>query len=346
MAETLVNRQIQLARYSVGWVKEEDMRMVQGVVSTKLQEGSGDVLLRNIFISLDPYLRRKMTEGYWLGNIGPYALGQVMTALGVSQVLKSANGAFKVGDYVHGEIGWEDYTMVKGGQGLYKLPADVAPLSYFVGVLGMPGATAYFGLMDIGRPKAGETVYVSAASGAVGQIVGQLAKHEGCYVVGSAGSDEKVKLLMEKFNYDAAFNYKVETDFDAALKKYCPEGIDIYYENVGGEMLDAAINNMNSLGRIVACGMISQYNTEGKDTPVHNLAQFIGKQLKMEGFLVGRYLATRRPEFFSKVAEYVKAGKVAYVEDVTEGLERAPTAFIGMLKGQNVGKSVVRISKD
>jgi len=207
----------------------------------------------------------------------------------------------------------------------------------------MPGQTAYFGLMDIGQPKEGETVFVSAASGAVGQIVGQMAKLSGCYVVGSAGSQEKVQLLKEKFGYDAAFNYKEESELDAALQKYCPKGIDVYFENVGGAMLEAVLENMNSNGRIVACGMISQYNKEGEDRdPVRNLFLIVSKTIKMQGFLSWQY-ADRLPEFLNKVGAYLKDGKLKYVEDITDGLENAPKAFIGMLKGENVGKATVRI---
>lgn len=208
----------------------------------------------------------------------------------------------------------------------------------------MAGFTAYVGFHEICAPREGERVYVSAASGAVGQLVGQFAKLMGCYVVGSAGSDDKVRLLREKFGFDDAFNYKKVSDLSAALKRCFPEGIDIYFENVGGAMLDAVLLNMRVRGRVAACGMISQYNLEHPD-PVHNLTAIVTKRLRIEGFIVSDHYARYR-EYEEKAARYVKEGKIAYVEDVAEGLENAPAALIGLFSGRNVGKQVVVVARE
>ncbi|XVF65882.1 hypothetical protein PTKIN_Ptkin09bG0286600 [Pterospermum kingtungense] len=211
-------------------------------------------------------------------------------------------------------------------------------------MIGMAGMTAYAGFYEVCSPKKGEYVYVSAASGAVGQLVGQFAKLLGCYVVGSAGSKDKVELLKNKFGFDAAFNYKEETDLDAALKRYFPEGIDIYFENVGGKMLDAVLLNMRVHGRIAVCGMISEYNND-RPEPVHNLMYIIGKRVRMEGLLVGDFYHLY-PKFVEMLIPYIKEGKITYVEDIAEGLESAPAALIGLFTGRNVGKQLVVVSHD
>jgi NADPH-dependent curcumin reductase CurA len=222
------------------------------------------------------------------------------------------------------------------------IPAGKVPLSWYLGVLGMPGMTAYVGLLDIGKPKAGETVYVSAAAGAVGQIVGQLARMQGCRVVGSAGSDDKVAWLTREAGYDAAFNYKTSGPLGAALGEHCPKGIDVYFENVGGAMLDAVLTRMNVRGRIAACGMISQYNLEQPEG-VHNLMAVVGNRLTIQGFIVSDHF-DRLPQFIQQMTGWLADGKVVYREDVAEGIENAPAAFIGMLKGENFGKQVVKIA--
>ncbi|KAJ6371653.1 hypothetical protein OIU77_002047 [Salix suchowensis] len=220
----------------------------------------------------------------------------------------------------------------------------MCPLSYYIGILGMPGLTAYAGFYEICSPKKGEFVFISAASGAVGQLVGQFAKLLGCYVVGSAGSKDKVDLLKNKFGFDDAFNYKEEMDLDAALKRYFPDGIDIYFENVGGNMLDAVLLNMRLRGRISVCGMVSQYNLEQPEG-VHNLMSLVPKRIRMEGFLVYDYFHLF-PKYLDMVLPYIKQGKIVYVEDTAEGLENAPAALIGLFNGRNIGKQVVAVSRE
>ncbi|CAL4896475.1 unnamed protein product [Urochloa decumbens] len=240
--------------------------------------------------------------------------------------------------------GWEEYTLIPNQESLSKINHPEMPLSYYTGVLGMPGLTAYAGLYDVAKPKKGEYFFVSAASGAVGQIVGQLAKLTGCYVVGSAGSDEKVKLLKTKFGFDEAFNYKKEQDLNAALQRYFPEGIDIYFEHVGGTMLDAVLLNMRMHDRIAVCGMISQYNLE-QPQGIQNLLSLIIKRVRMEGFMVSDYLGQHH-KFEEEMVRYLKDDKIVYVEDVAEGLEKAPAALIGLFTGRNVGKQLVTVTQE
>jgi NADPH-dependent curcumin reductase CurA len=259
-------------------------------------------------------------------------------------VAESNNERFAAGDYVTGMLGWEQFSLAKGGAGLVKVDATAAPLSYYLGVLGMPGMTAYVGLLDIGRPKEGETVYVSAAAGAVGQIVGQIARLKGARVVGSAGSDDKVAWLTGEAGYDAAFNYKTAGSLAETLAGHCPKGIDVYFENVGGRMLDAVLTKMNLRGRIVACGMISQYNLE-RPEGVHNLMAVVAQRLLIQGFIVSDHY-DQRSRFLQEMGGWLRAGQVKYREDVAEGIENAPAAFIGMLKGRNFGKQVVKLAPE
>ncbi|XP_049404606.1 2-alkenal reductase (NADP(+)-dependent)-like isoform X4 [Solanum stenotomum] len=241
--------------------------------------------------------------------------------------------------------GWEEYSIVTASQSaLFKIHDKNVPLSYYTGILGMPGMTAYVGFYEICSPKKGETVFVSAASGAVGQLVGQFAKMLGCYVVGSAGTKEKVDLLKNKFGFDEAFNYKEEKDLVVALKRYFPNGIDIYFENVGGKMLDAVLVNMKLCGRIAVCGMISQYNLE-KTEGVHNLFCLITKRIRMEGFLVSDHYHLY-PKYLEMIIPQIKGGNIVYVEDIAEGLENAPKALVGLFYGRNVGKQVVMLSRE
>ncbi|KAG8051155.1 hypothetical protein GUJ93_ZPchr0009g1202 [Zizania palustris] len=238
--------------------------------------------------------------------------------------------------------GWEEYTTISNPESLFKINHPEIPLSYYTGVLGMPGLSAYVGFFEVSKPKKGEYVFVSAASGAVGQIVGQLAKIAGCYVVGSAGSDEKVNLLKTKFSFDDAFNYKKEPDLEAALKRCFPEGIDINFENVGGATLDAVLPNMRPRGRIVVCGMMSQYNLE-RPQGVRNLFYLVSKSLRMEGFLVFNYYGMYR-RFEEEMAGYLRDGRVACVEDIADGLDSLPAALVGLFSGRNVGKQLVAVA--
>ena len=268
-----------------------------------------------------------------------------MNGSGVSEVIESNNPAFPVGEIVTGNINWEERSVIPGGQGLRIIPNgrnSKIPLSNYVGVLGMPGMTAYSSLKIIGQPKAGETIFISAASGAVGQLVGQIAKRQGLRVIGSAGSDEKVAFLLNELKFDAAFNYKKGVILEN-LSRLAPEGVDIYYENVGGETLEAALEVMNNYGRIVVCGMISAYNNPNP-YGIKNLMQLIGKRLTMRGFIVSDFAAECAADFSRDIGGWLVNNEIIYKEDVAVGLDSAPEAFVGMLNGKNFGKQVVKIA--
>ncbi|BAT96922.1 hypothetical protein LR48_Vigan11g155300 [Vigna angularis] len=337
------NKQVVLRDYVVGFPKESDMNTVEGRISLKVPEDSNDVLLKNLYLSCDPYMRVLMSKISHEG-IGSYTPGSPLTGLGVSKVLESGHPDYKKGDLVWGMTKWEEFSLVPPAQILFKIEHTDVPLSYYTGILGMPGMTAYAGFFEVGSPKKGENVFISAASGAVGQLVGQFAKLTGCYVVGSAGSKEKVDLLKNKLGFDGAFNYKKESDLDATLKRYFPEGIDIYFENVGGKTLDAVLLNMRFHGRIPVCGMISQYNLTQPEG-VTNLANLIFKQIRMEGFTVVKFYHLYS-KFLEFVLPHIREGKVVYVEDIAEGLENGPAALVGLYTGRNVGKQVVVVARD
>ncbi|GKV29035.1 hypothetical protein SLEP1_g38009 [Rubroshorea leprosula] len=342
--EQVENKQVILKRYAVEAPKETDMEIKIGKVKLKAPKGSGAFLVKNLYLSCDPYMRGRMRDFHG-SYISPFVPGQPIQGFGVAKVVDSDNPDFKPGDMVAGITGWEEYSLIDKTLQLRKIQPDSdIPLSYHVGLLGMPGFTAYAGFYEVCSPKKGEHVFVSAASGAVGQLVGQLAKLHGCYVVGSAGSSEKVDLLKNKLGFDEAFNYKEETDLDAALKRYFPEGIDIYFDNVGGPMLDAALLNMRVHGRIAVCGMVSQhgfYDPQG----IHNLYFMIPKRVRMQAFLQTDYLH-KYAEFLDHVIRNYKEGKIVYVEDMNEGLESAPAAFVGLFSGKNVGKQVVCVAQE
>ncbi|KAJ7553868.1 hypothetical protein O6H91_06G116500 [Diphasiastrum complanatum] len=334
------NRQIILKHYVKGMVKELDFELRVSKVLLSLHPGTKDVLVKNIYLSPDPYMRSRMQpmeDPY----IDPFSPGEVITGYGVSKVLVSNHPEFKPNDYVVGFTGWEEYSVIKEARTLRKIPQIGLPLSYFLGVLGMPGLTAYAGFHKVALPKPGDQLMVSGAAGAVGQLVGQFGKLAGCYVVGAAGSKEKVKLLKERIGYDDAFNYREETDLKAALRRHLPKKIDIYWENVGGKMLEAVLENINKFGRIPACGMISQYNLE-KPEGVSNLFRIVAKSVRMQGFLVFDY-EDLYEEFTERVSGLLKDEKLVYFEDVSEGLEKAPRALIDLFEGKNIGKKIVKI---
>uniref|UniRef100_A0A803KTU3 Enoyl reductase (ER) domain-containing protein n=1 Tax=Chenopodium quinoa TaxID=63459 RepID=A0A803KTU3_CHEQI len=334
------NKQVVLKDYVVGFPKESDMEFKTSKINLKLSEDSNGILLKNLYLSCDPYMRSRMTKH----DRPTYVESFPIMGYGVSKVLDSRHPDYKAGDLVWGITGWEEYSLISSPQLFFKIEHTDVPLSYYTGILGMPGMTAYAGFYEVGSPKKGDRVFVSSASGAVGQLVGQLAKLNGCYVVGSAGSKEKVDLLKNKFGFDEAFNYKEEKDLDAALRRYFPEGIDIYFENVGGKMLEAVLSNMRLHGRIPTCGMISQYNLEQPEG-VHNLFEIVAKRIRMEGFIVFDYYHLY-PKYLEMILPHIREGKVSYVEDVAEGLESAPAALIGIYSGRNVGKQLVVVSRD
>jgi NADPH-dependent curcumin reductase CurA len=247
-----------------------------------------------------------------------------------------------VGAYVEARLGWQEFA-TSDGSGVRMVDPKIAPLSAFIGVLGMPGLTAYFGLLDIGRPQPGETVLVSGAAGAVGSVVGQIAKLHGCRVVGVAGTDEKVRHLIDDLGFDAAFNYHGVENYVARLKEFSPQGIDVYFDNVGGDLTDAVFQAMNIHARVCVCGQISQYNLEKPELGPRPLWKLIEKRAKVQGFLVFDY-ATRYKEGATQLAEWLRTGKLRYRENIVQGLENAPRAFIGMLHGENIGKQVVQVS--
>lgn len=285
------NRQIVLQNYlEAGSLKESDLILKTSSIALKVpQDCQNAGLVKNLYLSMDPYLCHRMTNKDD-NFIPPFHLGEVIAGGGVARVIDSTHPNFKKGDLIRGMIRWEEYTLFKDSsvERINKIHHTDFPVSYHTGVLGMSGLSAYVGFYEILCPKEGETIFVSAASGTVGQLVGQFAKLKGCYVVGSAGTQEKVNLLKDKFGYDDAFNYKDEPDLKAALKRYFPNGIDMYFENVGGRMLDAVLVNMRKRGRIVTCGMISQYNLEIPEG-VQNLFNLVSKSIRMEGFLCTDY---------------------------------------------------------
>ncbi|KAF9903021.1 hypothetical protein EC991_004272 [Linnemannia zychae] len=322
-------------------VTGEHMEIQSKELTAELKEN--DVLLRNLYFSLDPYMRGRMRNAK--SYVPGFQIGEAMSGYGISEVIESKNDAYPVGAIVSGLTGWQEYSVIPGASGLRVLPGareSPIPLSAHLGVLGMPGLTAYASLKIIGEPKAGETIFVSAAAGAVGQLVGQMAKKLGLRVVGSAGSDDKVDYLINDLKFDAAFNYKKNGTILENLKKAAPEGIDIYYENVGGETLEAALEVMNLKGRVIACGMISQYNTQ-QPYGIRNLHHFVSKRITMRGFIVSDFVG-ESAAFAKDVGSWLVNKEIIYREDIAEGIEASPEAFVGMLKGKNFGKQVVHIA--
>jgi NADPH-dependent curcumin reductase CurA len=304
------------------------------------QAADGEVLRRTIYLSLDPYMRGRMSDAASYAT--PVAIGAVMGGHTVSEVLESHNSAFAKGDFVVGYDGWQAYG-VSNGKELRKLDPKMAPISTALGVLGMPGMTAFVGLMDIGRPKTSETVVVSAASGAVGAVVGQLAKIHGCRAVGIAGSPDKCTYVVEELGFDACVNYKTE-DLLPALRAACPNGIDVYFENVGGAVFAAVLHVLNKGARIPLCGLISEYNATA-NTPGPNLRPLLVHRATMTGFIVSDH-TDRAAAFHEVVAPLVVSGRIKFREDIVDGLDNAPTAFIGLLAGKNFGKLMIRVSPD
>jgi NADPH:quinone reductase len=335
---TTVNRQITLAARPVGFPKVSDFHLVYSPLPSPV---AGEVLLRSVYLSLDPYMRARMSDGESYAR--PVAIGEVMTGGAVASVVESRHLAFRAGDTVEGMLGWQEYAVAQGHE-LRKVDPDLAPISTALGVLGMPGLTAYFGLLDICDPQRGETVVVSGAAGAVGMVVGQIAKIRGCRVVGVAGSDAKVSWLLDELGFDAAFNYRNAADCHAILEELCPAGIDVYFDNVGGAVTDAVMRLINVKARVSVCGQISQYNLEEPEEGPRWLGQLIVKQAKVQGFLVSGY-AERFPEAIEQLVMWLQQGQLKYREEVAQGIEAAPQAFIGMLHGMNQGKQLVRLSE-
>jgi NADPH-dependent curcumin reductase CurA len=332
-----INRQILLAARPEGLPKTSDFRLVETPIP---QPGEGQFLVETHYLSVDPYMRGRISEAKSYAE--PVEVGQVMVGGTVGRILESKHPVYRPGDVVVGYWGWQEYA-VSDGQGVQRFDTSLAPMSTALGVLGMPGMTAYFGLLEIGKPKAGETVFVSGAAGAVGSLVGQIAKIKGCRVVGSAGSQQKVDDLTGELGFDAAFNYKEVKDFAAKLQEVCPQGIDVYFDNVGGPLTDAVFTQINVAARIVVCGQIDQYNATRPPRGPRVLWHLIVKRARAEGFLVFDF-ARRFPEGQQQMAQWIKQGRVKYRETIVDGLEHAPEAFIGLFHGENVGKQLVRVA--
>ena len=299
----------------------------------------GELLVQNIYMSVDPYMRGRMYDRK--SYFPPFQIGQPLDGGCVGRVIESKNEGFSVGDYVLSMLGWREY-FVSGGDGLTKIDPSLAPVQSYLGAVGMTGLTAYVGLLHIGELKEGQTVFVSAAAGAVGSMVCQIAKLKGCYVVGSAGSDEKVAWLVEEAGIDAAFNYKTNDDVVAEVGRHFSEGIDVYFENVGGVHLEAALEHMNINGRIVMCGMISMYNDVKPVPGPVRLSYVISKKLTMKGFIIMDHFDKLGP-FFADMGKWIADGKIKWKETIVDGIENAPEAFIGLFKGQNFGKMIVKV---
>jgi NADPH-dependent curcumin reductase CurA len=333
------SREIRLKNRPEGLPRETDFELAE----VELPEiGEGEVLVQNMYMSVDPYMRGRMVDKR--SYLPPFQLNQPLDGGCVGGVVESKNEQFQVGDFVLGMSGWREY-FISDGTGLNKIDPKVAPIQAYLGTVGMPGLTAYCGLLEIGKPNEGETVFVSAASGAVGSIVCQIAKLKGCNVVGSAGSDAKVSWLLEKAGVDAAFNYKKVDNIIAEVGKHCPKGVDVYFENVGGVHLEAALEHMNKFGRIVMCGMIAIYNAPDPVPGPSNLSYIIGKRLTVKGLLVGDYLS-KIQQFYSDLGKWIAEDKIKWKETVVDGIENAPKAFIGLFKGENFGKMIVKIGPD
>ena len=328
----IVSRQIRLKNRIVGMPKESDFELVEVPLP---EPAEGEVLIQNLYTSVDPYMR---------GGMRSAEPGQSLEGGCAGRVVQSNSDQFKVGDYVTGPLGWRDH-YIAAARSLTAADTTIAPLQSFLGAVGMPGRTAYFGFLEIGQPKAGETVFVSAAAGAVGSIVCQIAKIKGCRVVASAGSDQKVTWLLERAGVDAAFNYKQIDDLEAELREHCPDGLDIYFENVGGRHLQAALAVMNMHGRIPLCGMISQYNDVEPTPGPTNLSTAIGKRIKLQGFIVTDF-TERNPEFYDDMRQWIAEGKIQWEETIVEGLENAPKAFIALFTGEKLGKIIVKVGSE
>jgi NADPH-dependent curcumin reductase CurA len=331
-----MHRQVRLAARPVGYPKETDFRLVESPVP---EPGPGEFLVRVIYLSLDPYMRGRMSDAR--SYVPPVTLGDVMEGGTVGEVVRSNHPGYAVGDIVEGRLGWQEYA-VSAGKGVRKLDPTVAPISTALGVLGMPGLTAYFGLLEVGQPKPGETVVVSAASGAVGGLVGQIAKLKGCRAVGLAGSDAKVDYITRELGFDAGINYRMAPDLDAALHAACPGGIDVYFDNVGGRITEAVSRHVNPFARFAICGLISQYNLTEPELAPRNERFVLVNRVRIQGFIVFDFAARYR-DGLAQLTEWVRQGKLKYREHFVDGLERAPAALIGLLQGKNFGKMVVRV---
>ncbi len=330
-------RQIHLKNRPSGTPGEEDFDLVEATLEPPRE---GQVLVANRYMSVDPYMRGRMRENAVYAQ--PYQLNQPMYGGAIGEVVESQSADLRVGDIVLNQAAWQDRFVADAGSVNRIDPFDPDRLSLYLGTLGMPGLTAYVGLLKFGEPKPGETVFVSAASGAVGANVCQIAKLQGCRVIGSVGSDAKAQWLRDECGVDVAINYRDCGDLSAAVAEAAPEGIDVYFENVGGEHLQAALNAMNHFGRIAACGMIASYNDAEPTPGPSNLMLIVGKKIRIQGFIVSDHFAMRE-DFLRDMIPWIQAGKIISRETVVEGLDHAVEAFLGLFSGENFGKMVVKL---
>ncbi|GGM75173.1 NADP-dependent oxidoreductase [Longimycelium tulufanense] len=337
MSLPTTGREVRLAHRPTGWPTPETFDLVETEVPAP---GPGQVLVRNLVMSVDPYMRGRMHEGP--SYVEPFQVGKALEGGAVGEVVASESDALRPGDVVLHALGWRDYALLDPAR-TAKVDPDAAPLGAYLGVLGMPGLTAYAGLLRIAELREGDVVFVSGAAGAVGSLVGQLAKLKGAArVIGSAGSAEKVKFLVEELGFDTAFNYK-DGPVHEQLRKAAPDGIDVYFDNVGGEHLEAAIGALRTFGRVAACGMISMYNAVEPPPGPRNLQNIVRNRLTVRGFIVGDH-DDLQEQFLREVGGWLREGKITFRETVVEGLENAADAFLGMMRGQNIGKMVVKLA--
>jgi hypothetical protein len=327
------NRRVLLASRPAGWVSEDNFRLEAAPVPAPAE---GEVLVRNLWLSLDPYMRGRMSDAK--SYVKGVDIGEVMVGQTVGEVVESKHPQFRKGDKVLTQLGWQLYGVSRD---LVKLENKSVPLSYYLGMLGMPGMTAYFGLKEVGQPKPGETVVVSAASGAVGSVVGQLAKLWGCRAVGIAGGAQKCAYVTRELGFDACVDYKAG-NLQRDLKAACPKGVDVYFDNVGGETLDTLLRHMNLFSRIVVCGLISEYNAT-EPYALKNIRAVLVNRIRIQGMIVFDWKA-RYGEALNALAGYYGEGKLKYRESVIEGLDNAPKGLIALLKGQNFGKQLVKLA--
>ena len=333
-----LNRQIRLAKRPQGLPDKETFAFTEEPIA---EISEGEVLVKTLYVSVDPYMRGRMIDAK--SYSAPFPLNEVIEGGVVGEVVESKSSTFETGDKIVGALGWQEYS-VANEKMIRKIDPDVAPITTSLGILGMTGLTAYFGLLDIANPQPGETVVVSGAAGAVGSAVGQIAKIKGARVVGIAGTDEKVQYLKETLGFDEAINYKTTTDIRKDLEKSCPDGVDVYFDNVGGEISDAVMQLLNQFARIPVCGAISTYNNTEVDLGPRVQGTLIKTSSLMKGFIVGDYSA-RFPEGAKDLGKWVQEGKLKYEESIIDGFDQIPDAFLGLFKGTNVGKQLVKVAE-
>ncbi|MFC0522148.1 NADP-dependent oxidoreductase [Pontibacillus salicampi] len=331
------NEQIVLASRPEGMPTHQNF--TYETIDTKPPQ-QGEVVVKSLYISVDPYMRGRMSDQK--SYVEPFQLNQVVSGGVVGEVVESQNDSFNVGDKVFGMLGWRRFNVVPAEQ-IRKVDGEAAPLSAYLSVLGLTGLTAYFGLLNIGKPKEGETVVVSGAAGAVGMVVGQIAKIQGAHVVGIAGTDKKVQYLVEELGFDSAINYKTVDNMQSALEGLCPNGVDVYFDNVGGEISDAVLNLLNPFARIPLCGAISSYNRTDGDLGPRVQTKLIKSRAGIQGFIVGDY-ADRFSEGAKHLAKWLSEGKLVNEETIVEGFDNVPDAFLGLFSGENLGKQLVKVA--